>query len=102
MQHAVVRSICPIFDTGSGSAGHDIDIGSQFAAVLVERQIVDVVTKGILNLGAAKGESARRNVKKHGKVEDVHLRETEDNVGGEHGARYGNPVQVMVQLEWQD
>ena len=57
MQHAVVRSICPIFDTGSGCAGHNINIGSQFAAVIVEGKIVDVVAKGILNLGAAKRES---------------------------------------------
>jgi hypothetical protein len=54
MHHTVVGSTCPILDAWSRNAGHDINIGSQLAAVVVEGQIVDVVAEGVLNLGAAK------------------------------------------------
>ena len=54
VQYTVVGSTCPFFDTGRRNAGHDINIGSQFAAVLVEGQVVDVVAEGILNLGTTK------------------------------------------------
>lgn len=36
MQHTIVGSTCPILDAWSRNAGHDINIGSQFAAVVVE------------------------------------------------------------------
>jgi len=32
----IVGGTCPILDAGRRNAGHDIDIGSQFAAVVVE------------------------------------------------------------------
>lgn len=60
MQHTVVGSKCPIFDTRGGCACHDVDIGSQFAAVVVKRQIVDVVAEGVLDLGTAKEGSVTR------------------------------------------
>jgi hypothetical protein len=52
VQYTVVGSTCPFFDTRGRNAGHDINVGSQFAAVFVEGQVVDVVAEGVLNLGA--------------------------------------------------
>lgn len=52
MQYTVVWSTCPILDAGRRNAGHDINVGSQFAAVVIEGQVIDIVAEWVLNLGA--------------------------------------------------
>jgi hypothetical protein len=54
MQHTIVGCTCPILDAWSRNAGHDINIGSQLAAIVVKGQVVDIVAEGVLNFGATK------------------------------------------------
>lgn len=100
MEHTVVRGMGPVLDTRWGCTGHDIDVGSQLTAVVVQGEVVDVVAKGILDFGAAGRELA--NMVRGRRRQDVHLRETKDDVGGKHSARNGDPVEVVVELEGQD
>lgn len=66
----------------SGSRGDDVDLTGQLVAVVVERQVVDVVTERVLDL-AANGLEAQ------------------DDVRSSHGTGNGNPLESGPQLEGQ-
>lgn len=66
----------------SWRAHQGIQLAAQLGAVLVEREIVDVVAKGVFQL-VADG------------------RDAEDDVGGRDGAGDCDPAKLVVELEWE-
>ncbi len=79
----VLAALHEVFGIGFGERGEHVDVTGEVAAVGVEREVVDVVAEGVLDL-LADGCDA------------------ENDVRGEDRAGDGDPFEGVVELEWEE